>query len=89
MLKENLKIKLHFFDVNGREIITDCKNDVFIVKKKDGKLGIDFNTKNLYTGDVFVSFESFANDVIFEDISTGEKYHFNAIIKNIEKFKEL
>jgi hypothetical protein len=85
MLKEYQKIKVHLFDANGCEIITDCKDTVFIVKEKGGKLGIDFNTKIL-VDDIFTPFESFTNSVIFEDVSTQEKYYFDNIERLIKKY---
>ena len=88
MLKANDKIKVHLYDAINRHIKTRHINTVFTVYEKNGTLGIDWNTGQspyLCKGDIFIPFETFANTVIFENVKTGEKYHFsntkNAVIK--------
>ena len=86
MLKANDKIKVHLYDTSNREIQTRHINTVFTVYEKNGKLGIDWNTeRSPYTckGDIFTPFETFASTVIFEDVETGEKYHFSNIENDI------
>lgn len=78
MLKANDKIKVHLFNSSNREIQTRHIDTVFTVYEKNGKLGIDWN------GDIFTSFETFANTVIFENVETGENYHFSNIENDIE-----
>lgn len=85
MLKENDKIKVHFYDYNysdHKEIKTRIFDKVFRVYEKDGKLGFDYNTeRNPYTckGEIFTPFETFASTVVFENVETGENYHFSNI----------
>lgn len=48
MLKENDKIKVHFYDYNYSdhiEIKTRIFNNVFRVYENGGKLGFDYNTE--------------------------------------------
>jgi len=81
-MKANDMIKVHLYDTSNREIKTRIYNKVFRVYKKNGKLGIDYNTeRSPYTckGDVFTPFETFAQSVIFENIETGEFFHFSNI----------
>ena len=63
------------------ELATRNFGRVFEVKKDHSKqLGIDWNTnRSPYTckGNLFCPFSSFADNVIFEDIETGKKYHFS------------
>lgn len=78
-MKVNDKIKVHIYSF-GKEIKTRNFDKVFTVYKKNGKLGIDYNTERiLYTckGDVFTPFETFASTVIFENVETKKLYHFN------------
>lgn len=69
-MKENTMIKVHIY--NGtREIKTSNYEKVFMVKKKAGKLGIDWNTEKdplTCNGEVFTPFEAFAENVIFEKV---------------------
>ena len=86
MLKANDKIKVHLYDTSNREIHTRHINTVFTVYEKAGKLGIDWNTeRSPYTcrGDIFTPFYTFASNVIFEDVETGENYHFSNIENDI------
>ena len=86
MLKVNDKIKVHLYGTSNREIQTRHIDTVFTVYEKNGKLGIDWNTeKSPYTckGDIFTPFETFANTVIFENVETGEKFHFSNIENDI------
>lgn len=81
-MKTNDMIKVHLYDTSNREIKTRNYDKVFPVYEKNGKLGIDWNTgRSPYTckGDVFTSFETFAPSVIFENIKTGELFHFSSI----------
>lgn len=85
-LKEHDKIKVHFYDNSG-EIKTRNFDKVFEIYNKNGELGIDWNTElseYINCGDIFVPFHHFANTVIFENIETGENFHFDSITKNIQ-----
>lgn len=89
-MKANDTIKVHLYDTSNREIKTRNYDKVFPVYEKNGKLGIDYNTERssyTYMGDVFTPFEAFAQSVIFENIETGELFHFSNIenaIVNVE-----
>ena len=92
MLKENSKIKVHFYNcfVKHEEIKTNNFDKVFTVCKKGGKLGIDWNTnRSPYTcnGDIFTPFNTFATTVIFEDIENGRQYYFDNITNNLKEYK--
>ena len=81
-MKTNDIIKVHLYDSSNREIRTRNYDKTFRVYEKSGKLGIDWNTeKSPYTcnGDVFTPFETFAQSAIFENIETGEFFHFSNI----------
>lgn len=87
MLKEKSRVKVHF-QSNGKEFKTRKSGIIYEVKKQGGKIGIDFNTgKSLYTchGDIFTPFETFAQSVIFEDVDTKKKYHFDNIANDIKE----
>ena len=88
-MKANDKIKVHLFS-NSREIQTRHKDTVFTVYEKNGKLGIDWNTEHSpYTckGDIFTPFYTFANTVIFENVETGELYHWDNIRNSLQPYK--
>lgn len=93
-LKENDMIKVHIYDHNysdQREIRHRNSDKSFRVYKKNGKLGIDWNAEHsAYTnkGDVFSPFQAFAQNVIFENVSTGEKYYFSNIEKGLIRVPE-
>nr|DAH79769.1 MAG TPA: hypothetical protein [Bacteriophage sp.] len=81
-MKTNDTIKVHLYDLHNKEIQTRNYGKTFCVYEKAGKLGIDWNAeKSPYTckGDVFAPFETFASSVIFENIETGELFHFSNI----------
>ena len=62
-MKTGDRIKVHIFDVLGREISTRNRNTVYEVYKHDGQLGIDWNG--------FAPLDSFATcngHVIFEEV---------------------
>ncbi len=87
-MKTNDTIKVHLYDTSNREIKTRNYGKVFPVYEKNGKLGIDWNTgKSPCTckGDIFTPFETFATSVVFENVETGEFFHFsnikNAVVK--------
>lgn len=82
-MKVNDKVKVHMFSF-GQEIETRNFNKVFTVHKKRGKLGIDWDTENIY-GEEFCPFEAFAPTVIFENVETGEKFSFSTIKNGLEK----
>ena len=89
MIKANDKIKVHMYS-NNREIQTRHINTVFTVYEKNGVLGIDWNTaKSPYTckGDIFTPFYTFADSVIFENVETGEKFHFNNLKNDVVKIE--
>ncbi|MEE1505089.1 MAG: hypothetical protein UGF89_12705 [Acutalibacteraceae bacterium] len=96
MLKENNKVKVRFYDGikyphKKTEIKRDYSDKVFTVRKKNGQLGIDFNTdKNPYicNGDRFVPFSCFAPCFEFENIETGVLYHFNTVSGELEAILE-
>lgn len=44
-MKTNDMIKVHLYDTNNREMKTRNYDKVFHVYKKNGKLGIDYNTE--------------------------------------------
>lgn len=86
-MKKNDKIKVHMYSFE-KEIETRNFDRVFAVYEKNGKLGIDWNIEKIpYTcgGEAFISFDTFASTVIFENIDTGEKFRFNNIKNGIEK----
>ena len=77
-MKENDRIIVQFPQCN-------C-DEVFTVYKKNGELGIDFNTKQSPTicnGDMFTPFRIFASAVVFENVDTGERYRFDTISNSI------
>lgn len=75
-MKTNDTIKVHLYDLHNKEIQTRNYSKVFRVYEKAGKLGIDWNTCK---GDAFAPFETFAPSVIFENVETGELFHFSNI----------
>ena len=86
-MKANDMIKVHMYSGNA-EIKTRNFDKVFKVYEKNGKLGIDWNTEHsLYTckGDIFTPFETFAHTVIFENVETGELYHWDNISNSVVK----
>ena len=92
MLKENSKIKVRFYDgikypQEKVESINKKSDKIFTVYKKNGKLGIDWNTERspyICNGDVFTPFRIFAPCVEFENISTGKTYHYSNLANNLE-----
>lgn len=90
MLKEKSRVTVHFHN-SGKEFETQQSGIIYEVKKQGGKIGIDFNTeRSPYTchGDIFTPFETFAQSVIFEDVDTKKKYHFDNIAKDIKEIKQ-
>lgn len=88
-MKAGDKIKVHLYS-NNREVQTRHKDTIFEVYMKNGKLGIDWNTEHSpYTckGDIFTPFYTFADTVIFENVETGEKYHWDNISNSIQPYK--
>lgn len=87
-MKVNDKVIVHMYDTNNKEIETRQYRKVFTVYKKNEKLGIDWNTeKNPYSfnDDTFTPFETFSHNVIFENVETGERFHFDTISNSIKK----
>ena len=87
-LKVNDKVKVRIYGTDGKAIKTRNFNKVFTVYEKNGKMGIDWNTEqSTYTckGDIFTPFETFATTVIFENVETGEKFHFSNIKNTVIK----
>lgn len=81
-MKANDTIKVHLYGLSNKEIKTRNYDKVFRVYEKNGKLGIDWNTEKLpysCNGEIFAPFETFAPSVIFENIETGELFHFSNI----------
>ncbi len=93
MLKENSKVKVYLcnhqtFPEIRDEVKTRSSGVIFKVKKHNGRLGIDYNTRRSpYTckGETFTPFETFASNVIFEDVGTGKQYHYSNITGSLEK----
>jgi hypothetical protein len=88
-MKTGDKIKVHIYSSN-REVQTRHKDTIFEVYKKNGKLGIDWNTdRSPYTckGDIFTPFYTFADTVIFENVETGERYHWDNISDSLQPYK--
>lgn len=91
MLQENSKVRVKVYDTNGKEIVIRENGKIFTVKEQHGKLGIDFNfvhSPYLSNGEEFVPFENFAANVIFIEISTKEKYHFDSIENKLKKLNK-
>ena len=90
-MKENDMIKVHIYNdgnKNHKEIKTRNFDKVFRVYRKNGKLGIDWNTeRSPYTsnGDIFSPFENFSHTVIFENVETGETYCFDNVSNEVVK----
>lgn len=92
MLKIGDKVKVHMYSC-GREVKTINYDKVFNVCGSPENMGIEWNIeRSPYTckGELFNSFYTFAgyaggNGVIFENIETGEKYHFSSIKNGLEK----
>lgn len=78
-MKKNTMIKVHLYDTSNKEIKTRNFDKVFKVYEKDGNLGIDWNKET------FTPLYTFASSVIFEDVETGEKYHFSNIENTVVK----
>lgn len=93
MLQENIKVKVYIcnhqtFPEIGDEVKNRNDGVIFEVKKHNGKLGIDYNTRRSpYTckGEVFTPFDAFSQNVIFEDVETGKQYHYSNIAGNLEE----
>ena len=63
-----MRVKVHIYNSNNKEIKTSNFDKIFKVYEKNGKLGIDWNVaKGLE--EAFVPFENFSqNAVVFEEI---------------------
>ncbi len=86
IMTENMMIKVHLYGTDNREIKTRNFDRIFKVYKKNGKLGIDWNTdRSPYTckGDIFTPFDTFADSVIFENVEDGSLYRWDNIIDGI------
>lgn len=87
-MKINDLVKVHMYDTNGREIKTRNFDRLFTVYEKNGKLGIDWNTEHnqcISNGDEFTQFETFSHTVVFENVVTGKRFHFDSINNSIKK----
>ena len=76
------KIRVHLIDwPSRREIKTRNYGEVFTIQKHPhtGQLCIDWNRWSgpICGGDVLVPLRSFAWTVVFENIKTGELFHYN------------
>lgn len=97
MLKENSKVKVYIcnpqtYPKTGNAIKTRIGGVIFEVKRKNGKMGIDYNIDGIpyvRSGDFFTPFESFSWNVIFEDAETGKQYSYNTITENLEEVKRV
>lgn len=90
MLKEKSKVTVHFYS-SGKEFETQKSGVIYEVKKQGEKMGIDYNTeRSPYTcnGAIFTPFETFAQCVIFEDVNTKKKYHFDNLTNSIQEVKQ-
>lgn len=87
-LSEGCKILVHFYNPNSsREIKTRNYNKPFTVRRASGRLGIDWNTeRSPYTcgGDIFTPLYTFAPSVVFEDIETGARFHFDNLTESVQ-----
>lgn len=81
-MKINDKIKVHLFDTNNKEIKTKNFDKIFTVCEENGKLGI-------YWTEEFTPFETFAHTVIFENVKTGELFHFDNISNSVIKISDI
>jgi hypothetical protein len=79
---ENSKIRVHMYSF-GKEIKTRNFNKVFTVYRKNGKLGIDWNTSE---NDTFLPFSGFTSNIIFENVDNGKKYHFDSVKNDVVEF---
>ncbi len=87
-MKVNDKVKVYLYDSRNQEIKTRQHGKVFTVYKKNGKLGIDWNTERnsfSFNDDDFTPFETFSHTVIFENVETGERFHFDSMSNSIKK----
>lgn len=74
MLKENDLVKVHLYGCSNKEIKTGNYNKVFRVYRKNGVLGIDWNTsRSPYTnhGDIFTPCESFNKSYKYDFSGNG------------------
>lgn len=93
MLKENSKVKVYICNNQTFPKIEDAvktrnSDQIFVVTRKNGKLGIDYNTsRSPYTcrGEIFTPFETFSWNVIFENVETGKQYHYSSIVGDLEE----
>ncbi len=93
MLKENSKVIVCICNHSTFPKIKDAvktpnSDKIFEVKKKNGKLGIDWNTSlSPYTcrGEVFTPLDTFSLNVVFIDVETGKQYHYSNIAEDIEE----
>lgn len=91
MLKVNDKVKVHMYGTCNREIKIRNHDAIFIVRERNGKLGLDWNTEKSLTtcnGEVFTPFETFSYSVIFENIENGKKYHWSNANNGIVEMEE-
>jgi hypothetical protein len=87
-MKINDKVTVHLYDINNQEIKTRQYEKVFTVYEKNGKLGIDWNTEYspyICKSDEFTPIETFSHTVIFENVETSERFHFDTISNSIQK----
>lgn len=86
-LNEGQKIYVHIYNPNSsREIKTRNYNKPFTVRRESGRLGIDWNIeRNPYTcgGSIFNPLCTFAPSVIFEDVETGARFHFDNLTETV------
>ena len=78
-------------ELTKKEIKTRNYGTVYIVHKKNGKLGIDWNTEKKITvsgGDIFTPFKSFSHTVIFENVENGKKYHWSNVENALVEMEE-
>lgn len=85
MLKENDFVKVHLYGCSNKEIKTGNYNKVFRVYRKNGVLGIDWNTsRSLYTNHKIKIFKIILdNQTIIKYNTINNKQH-NFKFKNTE-----
>lgn len=86
MLKEGSVVKVHLYDTLHREIKYNKYGETFEVRRGvGGKLGIGWSDTLLGPEKGFTPFSSFAPAAVFEEVSSGERYHYSPVTKQIEQ----
>ena len=91
MLKVNDRIKIRMYDMKGKEISTGIVDKVFKVYEKNGKLGVDFYDEDraqLWGRKIFTPFDEYSHTVVFENVDTGEQYHYCTVTRKLEEVRK-